>query len=231
LGEHALALDDVDDEGPLPELTAVVVAVADEVEDLLVARRAHLARGCLQLRDLERAFAVRVDDDGAEAELIDIEGAKAFLRTSLDHQLRQRRAELDAEVDAARLTAARLVADAHEEAVGILAAANEAIVGTLLEGLTSHVGAEVTPTLRVVGSELDRAQERARDAHPTAPAQPPAPAPALAPAPAPASATAPVPVAVSAAPKWGVRSFLYVDVLLPLVAVVLVLLVLLAWVG
>lgn len=200
----ALGIDD-----PHPSLAPIWVATeaSDEaVEQAIRLSRAHVAMLALQLRSL------RSEGERAGAgPHIDFEGAREFVRTSLDARLATRRRELDDELESTRVEAAESIRSAQEEAAGILAEASREAVGVLLDGIAPSA----SPSLRVVAPE---AQEPRAD-------------PNVLEAP-----VTPGPTALgvtSSAPRsgWSLRQFLYLDVVLPLVAVLIIVVILLAWVG
>lgn len=237
LGERTLEHDrSGPDDGSLPTLTAVLVAPADALDDLLRVRRAEVAHLRLRLRALEGRSLEPAPPTSPTQEA---PAARALLVASLERHAERRRLELAEALDVARVEAAAVISRAHGEVNSLVAAAHSDVVGALLAGTRAPATA---PTLRLV----DDAAEDATDEEPTA---------AVAPVPSGAETTdgqvedlvrrlaaalPPVEVApVHSLPaadgehtsRWSLRSFLYLDVLLPLIAIVIVIVVLLAWAG
>jgi hypothetical protein len=245
--------------GPLPRVEPVQIATDDRnVEQLVRSARAGVARLSLELRVARHNAEVaeqRLDAED-EATIVDLPAARELLRTSLSQAVDLRRAALATEVEEARLEAARIVASAHRRAEAYLAAAHDGVLATVIdpartlaplppvpptvvpdddpaepESAPVREGAAVAPvsaTALEVASILAALQ-----LHPTTPLQPVALPVGVGPAAGPVHAPAPpVPAPVPPRPRVPLRSrLMHADVLLPLIAVVAVLLVLLAWVG
>lgn len=185
----------------LPALTPLLTAPKDDVETLVRAARASIARLSLELRAAEReadeaerasaGMSGPVDED-------ELRRARAMLERGVD----DRRAELAAEVEQARVDASRQLVAARAEAAAIVASMRNEIRRALGHGLGTERAEPAAP-------------EAAAPAASAAPSDPDRPVPAAA--------------AGEGRPYWA--RFLYVDVLLPLIAVVIVIVVLLAWVG
>jgi len=187
-------------------------ARGEQVVELVTAARAATARLALELRTLSHKAEVaeREMGGGAVADS-SAAGARDLLTACLAQYIDARRSELAEELDEARAEAASVVASAHRRAEAYVAAAHDDVLGAL--------------------------------AHPTGSLPPLAPLPPVVdptdiPPPdstavlAVAGASPPLRRAVMSPRRqlaW--KRLLYPDVLLPLVAVVAVLIVLLAWVG
>lgn len=193
-------------------------------------------------------------------DVVDLNGTQEFLRAALEHRLTARRRELADEVARAREEATRLVSAAHSEAAALVDAARGDMLNALL-GQPAVAPAPPGPHLRVVAPEpvarpAIPAEHPAAGATP--PLTDPAVAellqllqavvtpqvseqvttgatervtPAFGAALLPPPALAPGQVAESRTKASVVARFMYLDVILPLVAVLIVIVVLLAWVG
>lgn len=242
----------------LPALRPVLVAPAHAVEELVRSRRATTAMLALQLRAAEHDHPER-DEPGQDDDEVDLNAARALLVAALDDRVARRRQELAEQLERERASAATVVSTAQAEAAALVATASDERLQVLLDGIQPTSGS--TPSLRVVSDadalavaaavprvsadvELGDAPTAAAltiAAHPAGglPAAPVELAAVHAAAIAAASQlirqseSAASPAASQGAPA--ARTFrgrwLYVDVLLPMVAVVIVLIVLLAWVG
>lgn len=243
-----------------PALRPVLVAERFDAEQALGLARADLAMLALELRVLRRDLVVAEaasDLRPAEADLP--EGAGKLLATALEQWVSRRRSELVVDVDRARAEAARLVTAAHGEAATVVTAAREEMLAVLLDGADPRL--LDPPILRVVRGERPAlepstpVQREPKTAVPVVPAEhaPETVAPVAAVQGAPeaaARATAPAgqpelpgPPAgrtwspqpsppATALPRLSYWArYLYADVVLPLVAVLIVVVVLLAWVG
>lgn len=227
-----------DQDVPLPLLKPVLVAPAVDVEALLRERRSELAE--LHLR--QRRTRYELEELTAAAPASELARAQALLEDTLSLQFAARRRQHEAELDAARAEAANVVATAQHEATELLAAANTVLVEAFLGGAVTSV--PHPPVLRVVGGPVPAGS----DLHPTItarvsmPVTEPMPAVAMpretdvspdvpVSAPIPAPILPPPPDDARAPQRWTLRPFLYLDVVLPLVAVLIVIVIVLAWVG
>jgi len=202
-----------------------------------------------ELALLEDELRVAItDSDKAEAaaQSLDDSAAYAFLVMTLAQRIAAERAELSKEVLeaqaratgrilAARAEGAALVASVHADGQDVVAPA----APTVGVPPSPSAGHAPLPTVRepadqlephggrVNGKDLEASQAHVRPAAP-----PPLPSALSAkPPPAPGPPTvAPFPVA-TAGRRTGIRRFLYVDTVLPLVAALIVLIVLIAWIG
>jgi hypothetical protein len=196
------------------EGSAVTTALQDGVgtDEKLRLARAEIARLKLELRAVtHRADALEQLHGGTEpldvaADGPDVTAACELLALSLGQHLDARRAALSAELSEARTAATRLVESAHQRAQEYVAGAHDLVLAVALHPDESLAPLPALP-LEVVP---DIPQCSAPVAGPVAVARamaPPRPRPPL-------------------------RSrLLHVDVILPLLAVVAVLLILIAWVG
>lgn len=220
-----------------PTLSSTQVADQRNAERVLRSARAEIALLALELRVLCRDVAMAEAEADRRPEDPELPpGAGELLATALEQRVAARRSELVADAEQARAEAARLVTAAQDEAAAVVAAARDEMLAVLLDG--SDPRFLNPPALRVV-----------RDALPalTSSAAPDASAPQPAPSSPAARQTLPPPpsladpptigctaddVATTAPPRMSFWArYLYVDVLLPLVAVLIVVVVLLAWVG
>jgi len=208
--------------------------------------RAEVARLKLELRAVTRnADAVEQAEDTSaplpeEAAEFDLAGARELLASSLTHQLDTRRSELAAELDEARAEAAHLVESAHKRAEAYVAAAHDTVLAAAVHpeepvgplpplplevvpdaprpSASEVVTEEPTVSMRpegVTGIETMVAAMQALLTHAAV---------------APATTVAPVVAVRRARPPLRTR-LLHADVILPLIAVLAVLIVLIAWVG
>lgn len=243
----------------LPLLAPIAVAGEAEVEELVRSARAGVAMLSLRLKAvlndvavLERAEPQADLDAAAELARSSLERHITTRRHELADALDQARADAAFDVTAARTEAIEMVATATEETREVLLAA----VGPVLAPPPNlHVvsdgpsGAAVAshPSVRnVVAPDRagDEASHRAQPS-PAAPIGPSTASPLSEPAPAVPARTTTLPVVVEAAPApiagaaqaardgsgRAVSRYLYADVVLPMIAVLVVLVVLLAWVG
>lgn len=241
---------DVDE---LPSLAPVWIATEDDVDQLLRPARASVAVLTLQLAQtrreaelLERAAVADIDADVAASRLR-LERTFAVERDALRHQL-------VAAIEDATAESALIVAAAREEADATVARAVQVALEELRGAPIAAASDGAPPSLRVV-PEVAVAEAAAE---PVIDEIPEASAPLTARAPEPAAA-APEAAAVVVAPDVAITpasgaggndrflafasptapprpggawaKYLYADVILPLVAVLVVLMVLLAWVG
>lgn len=240
----------------LPELTPVLVAADDEdVTEILRAARAEVAQLSLALRaanhELELAEQRRPELDAALGE-VDLAGARQFLRIVLEQHVAARRTELADELEETRTEAARIVASAEERADAHVATAREAALAALLQPaqplpplppLPAAVDDEdgpAAPAPDEPGREttVSHLQEVVADGADTTALGIASILSALQPVLA-AQAVQPSPAAQPALTVRAVRTprpslasrLLFADVLLPMIAVVVVLIVLIAWVG
>lgn len=214
-------------------------AAADGIEhdrnQLIRSDRASIARLSLELR------AVRYTADLAEQsqEVIDpaiggfdLAGGREWLKTALGERVNARRAELAADLDRARDEATRIVASAQRRADQYLGVAHDAVL------LALHQPGEPLPALpplppAVVAVEiepnpLDVIEPPAENTAADVGAIVAALQPYLAGLTMPQPARAPVPRRPRPPLK---KRLLHIDVLLPLIAVIVVAIVLLAWAG
>lgn len=231
----------------LPSLRPVLVGRSEDIERLIGSERAGVTLLSLELRAALRDAEVAEQVDGR----VDLDGARELLRTSLDQQLASRRHRLGDQLAQTRMAAAAVVIAAQAEARTLLATASAEVVQVLVQD--AALGPVLSaPSLRVVADHSRSPGESADPTSPTAEgavlatvtAAPPAgtltPAP-VAPFPvAPVAPVAPAPCVpapveaiVTHAPpdRSGLARYLYLDVVLPLIAVLIVVVVLLAWVG
>lgn len=259
----------------LPVPRQVVAAGDEDVDAVVRAARAHVARLSLELRSLRHEAELAqptADDPGAGGEVLDIPAARQFLHAGLENRLSSRRREMRIELDEARTAAALRIRDAQDESARLVGVAREELMAALVSatgrpdgvarsGVRASQRQMAEPTAGRIALEPATpspwapiadgvvAPTEARVALPLAPPATPTlvlPAPVVAPAPAPASsmpppaAPAPSPaptphVPAPRAPAPGRRKpslrakFLHADVMLPLIAVVIVLVVLVAW--
>jgi hypothetical protein len=222
----------------LPALEPVQVAREDEVEALVRAARAGIAMLSLQLRSAQQ------DAENAEqrADERDFSGARELIDASLASWIESRRHLMAQELEQAREDAGDLVSTAHAEAADVVARASEESLAVLLAGTRIRVDGPA-PSLRVVPEQpVEPVTAPAPGAHPSVPlvvtppvverAAEPAPGVVVEPAPAREPAVAPSTPAEPPTPVPArAKPLLHLDVLLPMVAVLVVLIVLLAWVG
>lgn len=230
-------------------VTLTVPAGLDgESARLVNSARAEIARLSLELRAVGRKAddAERATPGVALATIdADLAGAREFVRSSVVHHVDARRAEMDKELEEARLHAARIVASAQRRAEAYVAAAHDDVLAAL-----AVPGASI-PSLRPMPPVIDPADlvpphagdetvartlgsEAALGVAGMVAALQPLLTSSAAPAAIPAIATLQLPGVMSQPspprpPLW--RRLLYADVLLPMIAALAVLIVLLAWVG
>lgn len=247
-------------EDVFPTLSPVLVAGRCDAEQVLGLARADLAMLALELRVLRRDLVVAEAASDLRPAMADLpEGAGELLATALEQRVSRRRSELAVDVDRARTEAARLVTAAHREAAAVVTAAREEMLAVLLDGSDPRL--LDPPILRVVREDRPALEpstpvrHEPRTAAPVVPAEPApetvAPVAAVHQAPeAAARATAPAgqpelpgppadrtsspqpsPLATASPPLSLWARYLYADVILPLAAVLIVVVVLLAWVG
>jgi hypothetical protein len=216
-------------------------------EDQPRLARAEVARLTLELRAVTRKAEIveqtraGSEPHGDEAADVDIAGARELVASTLAQRLDARRSELAAELEDARAEAARLVESAHQRAEEYVARAHDVVLAALLH---PDEPVEPLPPLPL---------EAVPDAHPPTPPEvgeePTLVVPALDGTTGFAAMVAAVqayltqgavaaPSAASSRtagaqrPRQPLRTrVLHVDVILPLIAVVAVLLILIAWVG
>ncbi len=203
-------------------LEPVTTAPADAADAVVGALRAGLAALRGELRHVEAV----ADDLESVAATPDHDATRARAEAELVAWIGAGTAELGARLAAARVAAAERVRSAHEAAANTL---GEALGVTTGEG---EVRADVEPTAPVAAGPggpaigLD-ALLQALSGHvaatPTAELSPPAVA-----MPGP---TATVAAVAAPATRHGLRRLLYADVILPMIAVVILVIILLALVG
>ena len=229
----------------------VLVAGEDDVEQVMRTAKAGIAILSLQLRSLQAEVVADQDTEGEAASV------EAFLDECLGRHLDRRRTEMAAELERVRSDAARLVLGARASAAELVAQAGDESLGSLL-ALQDPPRLAGVPSLRVISEAPPEAAPAPAPAPPLAAVLPPPPAPMGHPAgpgtpataaplpppdvaplvPQPAVITLPEPGNPPAVPAPDratagsrVSRFLYLDVLLPMVAVLLLVFLLLAWVG
>lgn len=244
----------------LPPLETVVLASDDGAERPLSEARAAVARLRLDLRTAEhdaRLAERAVAESGGEIN-VDLARAEALLRAAVAPRLAADRARFAAEVDEAHARADELVSRARAKARTMVAEAQQELSRALDGGHTGSYGgayAATTPVVResrIIPSRLVRPRSITWFDEPYIPAPeipaheipaPEIPAPEPAPEPVvpdrrpPEPQASPEPPASAPALPTARRSgsfrrrFLHLDVVLPLLAGLIVLLVLLAWAG
>lgn len=224
MSNDCVRAESIDDDSAfaLPELPVLFVTANADVDHLIRSARADLARLRLQLRTVEREA-----DDAERAAKGDVDalGLGGDLRSSIVSGIAQVRAERDADLERAREESRRWLRAAQDEADSILSAAKGDVIRALLGGPRQDspaVAPVVTPP----------------PPPPPPPPAPPAPASPAPASPAPPPAAPPMPPLPSApatrpaARKPSVKDrYLHADVMLPLIAVVIVVIILLAWVS
>lgn len=246
--------------GVLPDLTPLLVVDDKDVEELIRSARADLAKLSLELRALQReAATAREALTAGDAEpSLDLAGAQELLRTGVEARLARRRVERRAEIERAQREASRRIADAEAEASALVDAARAELLRALA-GSSSTPHREPYPTDDSEWRPRTDPVPPALPSPPPAPPvmdepQPPSPprpvldeAPASPPdvdraPPSPPLAVAEVTVFAAPSPRPAGRpgrgvhrnwwqGLLHLDVLLPLLAVLIVAVVLLAWVA
>lgn len=213
MSNDCVRAESIDDDSAfaLPELPILVVTANADVDHLIRSARADLARLKLQLRNLEREADEA--ERGAMNDEIDPLGLGGDLRSSIDRGIAQVRAERDADVERAWEEGRRWLRAARDEADSIRSAARGDVIRALLGGPQQHLPA----------------------AAPVVTPPPPPPAPPLPPPPPAAPPLPPLPSAPETRPAARKPSvidrYLHADVMLPLIAVVIVVIILLAWVS
>ncbi len=142
-------------------------------------------------------------------------GALEYVRESLDARVTARRREMVEELVAARTEAATRVRAAQREAAAIVHAAGAELIAALLNG-AAHPGPSDAP--RTASAEAVLTVEPTQTPTPIAHVDHPAVTPSL-----PLAPPRPRPV--------GLRRLVHLDTVLPLVAVLILLVVLVAWIG
>lgn len=214
--------------GLLPPLKVVVVAPSNDVEALVRSSRSEIAKLSLALREAlhEAAEAERLAGIGGEH--VDILAAHEVLGSALEPQLVARQAELAAEVERVQEDAARLISAAEAEATRVRAEAREELMGALLRG-SSPVGPPPAPLTPPAPTQVPTGA--------AAPVSPDAAGAELFVLPLPTTPPA-MATAIAAATRFGRQQrrslrarLLHADIVLPLIAAIIVLIVLLAWVS
>jgi len=252
-------IDAVDEEvSLLPAVTPVLVTDIEDVDRMIRSARADMARLSLQLRALKHQETVlegaAPERDAAETSS-ERPSAREYLRTDLEARFATRRASLPSEIAQAHAAAARRVLGAHNEAAVLVSAARDELL-RVLGGLRVPASPQETSGT-MAGRSLRSSDGEAVVSSLQPPLLVPDPAepqvfpgpPVQAVAPPLGDFAAPVPlgfethststtVPAVASPQQKTRlppqrslraQFLHVDVVLPLVAVAIVLIVLLAW--
>lgn len=201
----------------LPVLAPVFVVREDHVEALLRSRRAEVAQLSLLLRSTLH-----------DAEVAESEGQRGHLTAlhelavaGLEQRIGARRSELAAQLEDEKRAAAALIRGAQRQATALMVDANRTTVTAVLDGLPLPPSlVEPTLAMPLVPSELaairqsgieDAARERAAQAD------------------LPREADSPSSTVIGGAN--GLVRYLYLDVVLPVVGVLVVLVSLLLWVG
>ena len=198
---------------------------------MVASVRAELASLALELRVVDAdARAVELEALGTADE-----AAQAFVTSSLGQTLEQRRAQLAREVELARIQAACWVRAAEAEASAIVAAARAGNGPSLTPG-ADRAG----PFLAAFFAEQMKLGQPLPPREPALPAASVMPVDARPAAQAAAGSTPMRPIQPAHRPpvartrsssRSGVRRFLYLDVVLPMLAVLIVFVILVAWVG
>lgn len=235
----------------LPSLDPVLVADHAIADELFRSSRAGLAMLALELRVAlhEAATAEAAGTTELPVDPLVATEARLLARTSLDDHLVRRRAELAHEVERARVAAARGLSAAQAEATAVVDEARQELLLVLLDGVD-----QCPPRGPGLRFDTDPMPPGALLEPPAGPVGEPAPEIVAPPAPSDVGVTGiapvpagftiereapaqPAPAIVVAAPLPADDSasfwarYLYADVVLPLVAVLIVAVVLLAWVG
>lgn len=225
-----------------PALRSVMATPDAQTDPLVRSARADVARLSLQVRTAQDEF-----DRAQQRPLVDRTSARELLQTSLDEVVLARRRELSRVLDEERRAAERVVAEAHEEAAAIVAAALAARVQNDEHAAGAAAVATAPSDPGAPASAIDPPTPAVPMIKPPPPSAVPPPEYLAQVVQAAVTATlAQVGVAALAggmrpAPQGRAsvvanrpsfrRRLLHLDVLLPLIAVLLVFLVLLAWVG
>lgn len=187
-----------------------------EAEAVVTTARADLARLALQLRSAQRAAEHAAAADALREGSLEVPPARDVLRAELADRIGRRRQEQAAELAEVQAAAEQLVVAARADAAALLRAASASAAEVLLAGVpVVPVAAPAAPVAPLLAPA-------------TAMAVPTLAVPVVAPALAP---TAAVPEPEPAPRRGFWHDVAYADVVLPLVAVVLVLIVLVAWVA
>jgi len=207
--------------------TASTQAIDRLVEDV----RAELVALAVQLGIAARAAAGAEEQHPGpenpevyEAVAADLAERLGRARLEFSHELDRARADAARRLEAARVEGAALVASARAEILGVAPVAGNA---QLLTNDPTVSAAGVVSG--VVGEPVTTSAASA----PTSDAAPPVGAPpGVRIAAAPSGRPAPHPVAqLASTARTGLRRFLYVDTILPIIAIVIVFVILLAWIG
>lgn len=208
----------------VPLLIAVETATTDVVDSLLEGARAELASLALQVR-LESATA-------AEAEAHDLgcddPDTWAFLTASLAQRVDAERAEMARALDQALADGAARVRAAHAEAMALLLAVQAEVLGDAADPtphplLDAPAPSPPPPSAATLAEGHREGNGNGHVPRPSTPAALPEPLALL------GTAAAPAPRAGRR--RRGLRRFLYVDTILPMVAVLIILVILIAWIG
>ena len=225
--------------GMLPALKPVHVVGDGEVEALVRSARASTAKLSLELRALQHEVAVAEGRGSSHAttECLDLPAAHEILRVGIETQLAKRRRELLAELEEARAAAGRSVHTAQVEATALVAAARRELLQILAEAGSTY--AEVLPRddgpatpdgappcTDSDGPSVARGQDHV--AAPPAALAPPEPARVPGPTLGATPTSEPRTIDPHRAPSFRAR-FFHADVVLPLIAVFVVFVVLVAW--
>lgn len=217
----------------IDKLTVVETATTDVVDRVVAPARTGLAELALQLRVAVDA----AEEAERKAPAYDDPEVLAFLTATLARELDEVRAQLSEELAHAQAEATRRVRAAHAEAEALLTPRPVERVGPDMTAVTED-GCQPLPDLR---TEPIVESNGSSNGH--TPVEPPAPPQQQDPAAASASPISaptvlarpvvpdPTPAPQAPAPRRGLRRFLYVDTVLPMVAVLIIVVVLIAWLG